>query len=64
MIGKIEEIPKEELQREAAFVAAVAEGLKKQPEGRIVMIDCPYGGKIMAIPQRIRRTPNHDCKVQ
>lgn len=32
MIGKIEEIPKEELQRETAFVAAVAEGLKKQPE--------------------------------
>ena len=49
MIRTIEEIPKEELQREAAFVAAVAEGLKRQPEGRIVMIDCPCGGKIMAI---------------
>ena len=52
MIGKIEEIPKEELQREAAFVAAVAEGLKKQPEGRIVMIDCPSSGRFVVAAVR------------
>ena len=46
---KLEDIPREELQDEAKFIAAVAEGLKQQPEGQIVMIDCPCGGKIKAI---------------
>lgn len=46
---KLEDIPKEELQEEAKFIAAVAEGLKRQPEGQIVIIDCPCGGKIKAI---------------
>lgn len=50
---KLEDIPKEELQEEAKFIAAVAEGLKQQPEGQIVMIDCPCGGKIKAIRQRV-----------
>ena len=62
---KLEDIPKEELQREAAVVAAVAEGLKKQPEGRK---DCHDRLSVRredhGDPQRIRRTPNHDCKVQ
>ena len=46
---KLEDIPREELQDEAKFIAAVVAGLKRQAEGRIVMIDCPCGGKIKAI---------------
>lgn len=46
---KLEDIPREELQEEAKFIAAVVAGLKQQPEGQIVMIDCPCGGKIKAI---------------
>nr|DAP47117.1 MAG TPA: cysteine-rich protein [Caudoviricetes sp.] len=46
---KLEDIPKEELQEEAKFIEAVAQGLKQQPEGQIVLIDCPCGGKIKAI---------------
>lgn len=49
MAERLEDIPKEELQEEAKFIAAVVAGLKRQPEGRIVMIDCPCGGKIKAI---------------
>ena len=30
---KLEDIPKEELQDEAKFIAAVVAGLKQQPEG-------------------------------
>lgn len=37
-----------DLREEAAFIDAVMDGLKKQPEGSVVMIDCPCGGKIMA----------------
>lgn len=37
------------LREEAAFIDAVMDGLKKQPEGNLVMIDCPCGGKIKAI---------------
>ena len=44
---KLEDIPKEELQEEAKFIAAVVAGLKQQPEGQIVMIDCPCGGKML-----------------
>ena len=39
----------EDLREEAAFIDAVMNGLKKQQEGNLVMIDCPCGGKIMAI---------------
>ena len=37
-----------DLREEAAFIDAVMDGLKRQPEGSIVMIDCLCGGKIMA----------------
>lgn len=46
---KLEDTPKEELQLDTAFIAAVVDELKKYPEESIVMIDCPCGGKIMAI---------------
>lgn len=46
---KLNDIPKEELEKQSAFIAAVAEGLSRQPEGKIVLIDCPCGGKIKAI---------------
>lgn len=39
----------EDLREEAAFIDAVMNGLKKQQEGNLVMIDCPCGRKIMAI---------------
>lgn len=50
----------EDLREEAAFIDAVMNGLKKQQEGNLVMIDCPCGGKlwqfaanIMVIEQRL-----------
>ena len=49
MAERLEDIPREELQDEAKFIAAVVAGLKQQPEGQIVMIDCPCGGKNKAI---------------
>lgn len=39
----------EDLREETAFIDAVMNGLKKQQEGNLVMIDCPCGGKIKAI---------------
>ena len=38
-----------DLREEAAFIDAVMDGLKRQPEGNLVMIDCPCGGTIKAI---------------
>lgn len=46
---KLKDIPKEGLEKQSAFIFAVAEGLGRQPEGKIVLIDCPCGGKIKAI---------------
>ena len=46
---EVEDIPKEELQLDTAFIATVVDELKKHPEESIVMINCPCGGKIMAI---------------
>ena len=57
MAKRLEDIPKEELQEEAKFIAAVAEGLKQQPEGQIVLIDCPCGGKIKAIRSEYNGAP-------
>lgn len=43
---KIEEIPKEELQDDATFIAAVASAIKKSKEEQLGITDCPCGGKI------------------
>lgn len=45
----LHDISKEELDKQLAFRVAVSEGLKRQPEGKIVLINCPCGGKIKAI---------------
>lgn len=46
MMRKIEEIPKEELQDDATFIAAVASAMKKSKEEQLGITDCPCGGKI------------------